>query len=154
MSKTDQEVLETWMQSLESLFMTVSFSNMFLSILFAGVLQFLWGLINTVQMVMVTALFSILIPQNAFTLMITLLKLSNLDILRTEEIHRSLFGFTDKVPFNAVYEQAGYETTNFLIESGTLLFVIIAFALFTALKAVLKYATRNRGENCLTKRLR
>ena len=117
-------------------------------------LQFLWGLINTIQMVMVTALFAILIPLNAFTLMITLLKLSNLDIMRTEDIHRSLFGFSDQVPFNAVYEQAGYETTNFLIESGTLLFVIVAFALFTALKAILNYATQNCGENCLTKRLR
>ena len=132
----------------------MAFSNIVVSIFLAGLLQFLWGLINTIQMIMLTALFTILVPKNAHTLMISLLKMSNLDIMQTEKIHEGIFGTSTQAPFNAVYETAGYETTNFIIESGTLMFVIIAFILITGLKALLKYATRNCGENCLTKRLR
>lgn len=111
-------------------------------------------MINTIQMIMLTALFVIALPSNAQTLMFSLLRMSNLDIMKTEELHRNLFGATEQEPFNAIFDTAGYETTNFFIESGTLVFVFVTFILFTALKALLRFATRKCGKNCLTKRLR
>ena len=80
--------------------------------------------------------------------------MSNLDILNTEKYHREIFGFTDAEPYNAIFLQAGYETSNFIIESGTLLFVIIGYILITALILLLRCATKKCGDNFLTRRLR
>ena len=40
-------------------------SSFVISLMFAGLLMFLWGLVNTLQMIMLTALYSIVLPLNA-----------------------------------------------------------------------------------------
>lgn len=64
-NSAEQELLESATSAIESSVYTVALSNIVLSIFFAGLLQLLWGLINTIQMIMLTALFTILLPQNA-----------------------------------------------------------------------------------------
>ena len=54
------------------------------SIFFQSLLQYLWGLVNTLQMIMLTALFTSVPPVNAHSFMITSMKLTNMDIFKTQ----------------------------------------------------------------------
>ena len=65
-----------------------------------------------------------------------------------------MFNFRESGPFNAIFEQAGYETTTFIIELGLIFFLVLAFILYQILKAGLRSLTRNYGENMFTKHLR
>lgn len=68
-------------------------TNFFLSVFLIGVLQFLWGLINTLQMIVLTVLFSVDMPSNCYRIMIAIMKLTNLDVIDTEAFLNSIFTF-------------------------------------------------------------
>ena len=53
-----------------------------------------------------------------------------------------------------IFEEAGYSTSNFIIEANTLLFLIVGFGLFVLMKFFLEKVTINAQENCFTKCLR
>lgn len=67
-----------------------------------------------------------------------------------------MFGFKDEHlrPFNWVFEAAGFETTNFIIESGTLLFLIIGFGLLYLVRKLLQWIANRFSDNWLTVRLK
>ena len=130
-------------------------TNFFLSFFMIGVLQFLWGLINTLQMIMFTVLFSISFPLNCSKIMIAIMKLTNLDVIDTETILNAIWTFKiEAAPISAVFEEAGYQSSNFIIELGPLFFIISASILFYLAKLLLIYLLRDCGKNCLTNRIR
>ena len=104
-------------------------ANIGLSIFLSGVLNQLWSLVNTVQIIVITYMFSVLMPQNAELLLLSLMKLTNLDIIKTEVAINWVFNFPTTAPLNLRFEQAGYESSNFFIELGPLLFIISGFFL-------------------------
>ena len=61
-------------------------ANLVLSFFTAGLLQYLWGLINTLQLIMLTALFDVQMPENAEMIMFMFLKLCSLDFIESEWI--------------------------------------------------------------------
>lgn len=61
-------------------------SSVFLSVFFAGLMQYLWGMVNTLQIIVVTGLFTIVLPLNAQTMMFTIMHLTNLDLLNSLDI--------------------------------------------------------------------
>ena len=124
------------------------------SLVFAGMLQYLWGLINTLQIITLTALFSILAPLNAQYVMFQLMGYANFDIFRTQDILQAMFNFKETEPFNVVFEQAGYESATFIIELGLMFFVISSTAIYQLIKTILKLSTRNCSENWFTRFLR
>lgn len=104
-----------------------------------GVLQYLWGLVNTLQMIVLTALFSVMMPANCEEILFTIMKLTNLDIFRTEDIIGAIFGFADTEPLNKQFYLAGFESSNFFIELGPILFLAIGFIFLLLIKLALGY---------------
>ena len=87
-----------------------------------------------------------------------MLRLGNLDIYNTEKVYEAVFNFKIMEPFNAQFSLAGYDSTNFVVESGTLLIGTVLFLLYQVIRLLLvKIATSERyraRENWLTKRIK
>ena len=52
-----------------------------------------------------------------------------------------MYNFKESEPFNAIFEQAGYETSKFVIELGLIFFIICVSAIYLTIKKILKYLT-------------
>jgi len=104
------------------------------------------------------ALFSTVLPINTQILMFSMLRLGNLDIYNTADAYQAIFNFKVLEPFNALFSLAGYDSTNFIIESGMLLFGIVAFALYQLVRGLIKRLFIAKAcqskDNWLTKRIK
>ena len=162
MDSGTMEKVQAMADAAKATVLTFGSSSIILSIFFAGLLQYLWGFINTLQIIMITALFTIMLPSNAQMMMFTIMQLTNLDLLNSlnivnlEEVSINMFGFTEEhlAPFNGLFKMAGFETTNFIIESGTLLFVIVGFGALLAIKKLARLIASRFSDNWLTLRLK
>ena len=106
-------------------------------------------------MIVFTVLFSVDFPLNAYKIMIAIMKLTNLDIIDTENFLNSVFTFKVEAPsINAIFSEAGYESSNFIIELGPIFIIIFGSLCLYLCQLLLLLATRNCRENCLTRRLR
>ena len=108
MSSEMLEVMETAVEASKMVMVIFSGSCIITSFVFASLLQYLWGMINTMQLMMATALFSVILPTNVQMFMFALLKLANFDIYNTEDFWNSLFHMKEQGAFNAIFEHAGY----------------------------------------------
>ena len=55
---------------------------------------------------------------------------------------------------NAIFEEIGYESTNFVLQFGSLFFIIAFLVVFNLIRCGLKKCTVNANENRFTKFLR
>ena len=104
---------------------------------------------------MITVLFNIDIPMNCSKILSEILSLANLDLIEVDDYISAIFDFQlESKPFNENFEDAGIQSTTFLVELGMLFFVIM-ISLFTALcKLICRKCTEGCEVNCLTKVLR
>ena len=68
-------------------------SNLAVSFLLSGVLQYLWGMVNALQMIVMTVLFSVIRPINAEVVLTTIMSYVNLDLIETYPMLNKLFTF-------------------------------------------------------------
>ena len=129
-------------------------SNVALSIIFSNLLQFLWAAINTLQIIVLTALFSVIMPVNAYDILIEIMKLVNFDLIDVKLALEKVISLTELKAFSYLFEAAGYETTNFFIELGILFFFIILFPIIVLLRKLLARLVKNMSNNCITSRLK
>ena len=59
-------------------------------------------------MIVLTVLFSVIIPSNAKDILISIMEYVNLDIFETENIFNFVFDFPPTAAFNQIFETAGY----------------------------------------------
>ena len=105
-----------------------------------------FSLINSLQLCTLTVLFNLKIPSNVKSILVTTLKLVNLDVLQTEPSYRYIFGFTDTEPFNQLFDSAGFDSSNFVIGIGPIfavgvIFPILRFLKLTTRRTLLKYCS-------------
>ena len=81
--------------------------NMFVSLLMAGASQYLFGMINSIQLMMLGLFFSLLQPPNAKIIQIELYKAVAFDFFQTETIYNEVFGFKESESFNDAFDEAG-----------------------------------------------
>lgn len=62
-------------------------SNIFLSMFLAYLLQYLWGLINSLQVIVLGALLDLLAPTNSKSVMFEILKACAFDFFYTEDLY-------------------------------------------------------------------
>ena len=130
-------------------------TNVFLSIFMIQLLQYLWGLINTLQMIVIIVLFNVQFPLNTSQILIDIMALSNLDLFEVDGYITAMFNFgVQTKAFNEIFEAAGFETSTFTIELGMIFFIVLFSFAFLVFKQILKLATYKCGKNCLTRRLR
>ena len=60
-------------------------SNILFSVFFSSMLGILWGAINTIQVIMYTVLFSILMPINCYDILIAIMEVTNLDLINSRK---------------------------------------------------------------------
>ena len=140
-------------------------SNIIISIFAASFLQFLWGLINTLQIIMLTTLFDLQIPINAKMVMTMLMQLCAMDFLHTETIFNTLFKFRETPAFRTIeyangeekssFADAGYESANFVLLTGPMILLIVAYLVYLLLKKLLRLISKCicKKENCFTRSL-
>jgi len=106
-------------------------------------------------MIVLTVLFSVHMPSNCYRAMIAIMKLTNLDIIDIEAFLNSIFTFSaESGPLNPVFEEAGYDSSNFIIELGPLFLIICGSVAFYITRYFLVRSLRNCGDNFITRRLR
>ena len=146
------EVIEAISSTTQAAVFGFATSNYLMSLLFSNLIQLLWGVINTLQLIMLTVLFTVSMPINSHNIMIELLKITNLDMIDTNWILQKIMTLEETPPFSQTFGNAGYETTNFLLELGPLLFFMVASGIFVALRLLfgklISMRCRNRS-NCL-----
>ena len=84
---------------------TVLFTQTVVTYMLSPVIQYLWGLINSLQIIVLTNLYSI--PQKPFNIKRILVKISELvafDFIETEAIYSKLFGFKEQSDLNLTFK--------------------------------------------------
>ena len=84
-------------------------ANFVMSIFSSGFLQFLWSMINTLQIVMLTSLFNLEFPDNATVIMTMIMKMCSADLADTESLFKAVFGFRDTATFQSNINVDGEE---------------------------------------------
>ena len=107
-----------------------------LSLLISGVLNHLLGLVNALQMIVLSSLFTVPVPEYPLVLCITVMKYVNFDIIENREFLDKILRFDQSEPFNPGFLKAGFQSTIFLDELGLLLFFILGFIVLMVIKAV------------------
>ena len=138
-------------------------ANLFVSFFSAGLLQYLWGLINTLQMIMLTVFFKLNIPVNADTVMIMILKLCALDFFNSEKYIDMLFDFRETDVYDSQldsvgdetskFNEAGYESSIFIELLGPVFFIALLTIMILALRSCCKRLFRPCKDNFVRKYL-
>ena len=123
-------------------------SNLLASTMMSGALQFLWGTVNALQMIVLTCLFSVMRPKNAEVTLIAIMAYVNLDIFPVEKFINFFFDFPETEPFNPIFELAGYESTTYILELGVIFFIIMGFAIvLVPARSIFKLLVQKFGAN-------
>lgn len=80
---SSQEITKGFQDSFAAAVQTIMAANGLISIVFAGALQFLWGLINSLQIIVLSVLFNLQIPENAKVIQVEILKACAFDFFQT-----------------------------------------------------------------------
>jgi len=102
-------------------------SNLMINLVLSGAMNLLWGLINSLQLIVVMPLFQVFIPSNASFLLSVIMDIANLNVLLTDDIYGEMFNFTQTEPYRENFGFAGYETSNYILNLGTMFLIILVF---------------------------
>ena len=70
--------------------------------------------------------------------MTAIMRLTNLDVVNTEPFLTSLFTFRSEAePLSEIFNEAGYESSNFIIELGLLFCIIVFFGVLAFIRICL-----------------
>ena len=106
-------------------------------------------------MIVLMVLYSVLMPVNAYDIMIEIMRMTNLDIVETNWLMEMIINLTYLPSFMLQFEEVGYNTTTFLIELGPLFFLIVGSALYVLVKALLQCSVRkSESKNCVVRRIK
>ena len=112
-------------------------------------------MVNTLQIIVFTVLFIVNMPLNSSLIMIDIMQLTNLDILPVEDIIVAIFDFkVETEPINEIFEDAGYDSSNYLLLLGSLFFIVSFGIIVYLLKKLCVRITRPMLDNWFTTRIR
>ena len=95
------------------------------------VLQFLWGLINSLQVIVLFVLLDVQrFPYNAQQVLIAIAKIVAFELIDTEELYADIFGFGETESVNDVFEEAEYDGSNYIQRLGMPFLLIMGFLFY------------------------
>ena len=97
------------------------------------------GALNAIQILVLTILFRLDIPVNLHDILGPILKLSNFDVFQTDLMFAFLFGFQDSESFDGVFDDSGFEGSNFIVGIGPLFVMVVVFVVWVPLQLLLKW---------------
>ena len=112
MEESYVKLVKKIVETADSTLKTIFGSSIILSIFLAILLQYIWGMINTLQIIVLTCLFTRLeIPLNADEIMKMILRLCALDFMSTDTALKFLFEFRDTDAFDLIPDDNGNTTS-------------------------------------------
>lgn len=87
-------------------------------------------------------------PSNAMSIMIMILRLAAFDLFKTEKAYEKIFHFTKTESFSPIFEQAGYEGSNFINGTGILLGILIFYGIFLGIRKIMIVFIRAGDTHC------
>ena len=94
--------IEIWYKAILS---SASLGNVVLSVSVQSIL----ALINGLQIIVMTALFNLKIPDNMRTIFVKALAMANFDLFQTEKLYQETFGFEEESDsFNGIFDASGF----------------------------------------------
>lgn len=103
-------------------------------------LQMLWSLINTLQLITHTPLFSIPYTQRIFIFLKAFFSIATFDVINSADILQVIFGLhspDDYPPYNSRFDFLGYNSCNFVYLIGPPMFYFFYFVLMSLIYFVL-----------------
>ena len=95
-------------------------------------------------MIVLTVLFSVMRPQNAESVLVTVMEYVNFDIFETQKHINFVFDFPETAPFNQIFNRAGYNTTTYIIELGAIVHMSVGFAILVPMREIFKRVMKKR----------
>lgn len=116
--------------------------NAGLTVFLTTVIFLLWGMINGMQVISLTCLFSVRLPINVFTVSNKISKLASFDVFRTDIWFFMAFRFSLTKSLSPSFEEAQYEGSNFVVGIGPMFLFMVFYTVFLGLRFVLlRYST-------------
>ena len=114
--------------------------NLITNIAFSSSMYLLWGLINTLQMILYLPMLEVSFPANVKFLYSILLPVACLDLIPSEYTTELVFDFSDDLdsPYSNILEELGYETHNSISNLGSIFTYFAIFVVGTVFMSVLK----------------
>jgi hypothetical protein len=118
----------------------VMFLNILLGISISFAMSYLWGLINCLQMIIYVPLFNIVMPANITFVLSLLIRAATFDLPYIDDLIDYMF-----TPIYSVdeiekvgFQQLGFETKNFIMNSGSLFIYTSIFFVIRVILAIIK----------------
>ncbi|TNV85548.1 hypothetical protein FGO68_gene9769 [Halteria grandinella] len=100
------------------------YANFGMNLIMAASLQLLWGLINSLQLVVRTPLMGMKFPSNAKSFFSSFVLITNFDILPSQDLNTLFFNF-NKVEYQDQFSDLGYDSVNAIDNMGSFLYYMI-----------------------------
>ena len=75
-------------------------------------------------------------PANAFSIMTMILNLAAFDFFQTDKILNGIFYFKETPSFSQIFDDAGFNGSNFIIGIGPMFLMMVSYAFFLAIRAI------------------
>lgn len=90
-------------------------------------MQFLWAMINALQLIIRVPLFTIEMPYNAQMFFKTLVSIASFDLLPVDFLNEFFFHFTETDPVSESFDEMGYETKSTIKNIGSLFYYLMFY---------------------------
>ena len=109
-------------------------SNIVLTAFASIAMYFLWGMINGLQLIALTCLFTIRLPANVMSVNIEILQVAAFDLFHSDVILQKIFNFSSTPSFNTVFDEASFNGSNFIIGNAPMFVFMVAYFLFLIIR--------------------
>ena len=104
--------------------------NLVISIVMATALQYLWGMVNALQIMVLGIFFNLLNPPNQRIIMIEILKSTAFDFYQTEIYYTEFFGFLESESLSDTFDEADVQGSVFITGIGPVFLCIALFPIY------------------------
>ena len=117
------------------------YGNLGLQIFMSVSMQLLWGMVNTLQLVIHMNMLSVMIPANVQFFFGFIVNIVNFKIVPTKDIINKIIGVKDQLKKSDVspeFQQTGYESSNLMQNLGLLILAFMGLVALIGLVLLLR----------------
>ena len=89
------ETVETLQDNFAAMVRMIMAGNFVISLILAIALQYMWGMINSLQIIVLSVLFKFMTPLNAQVIQVEILKACAFDLFKTDIVLGAMFDFPE-----------------------------------------------------------
>lgn len=119
------------------------YANFGLNLMLAASMQLLWGLINSLQLLVRTPLMNLNFPLSTKLFFNNFVMVTNFDILPSQELNAYFFNFHESDEFNERFSEMGYDSLNCIDNIGSYLYYLIIIGILLGLSGFLYLISRS-----------